>query len=172
MKLLQWLKSGITMGALMLGGCRSDAPPVFRDAPTATAALRSVLAGYSIPFDPAELTEQCKVDDSGASVDDIEAVANHYGLDAEQWLVPEQELCAGDTFPLPAIVITERDGGDKEFVNVWRRKGDQLQIMDPWAGVAWIDCAEFQRRVYVHEMDVAGTTHRGLVAVFIFGRAT
>ncbi len=180
------LKSGAALFVSTLAGCvdsgdapggiadnsdRADAPPVFRDAPTATAALRSVLAGYSIKFDTAKLTEECKVDDSGASIDDIEYVANAYGLMAEQRLFPTSDLCTRNGVQLPAIVITVRDDVVLEFVNVWRRRGSSLQIMDPWAGVSWVECSELQRRVYVHEMEISGTTHHGLVAIVILGRA-
>lgn len=196
MKFFRLLSLGTAMCVLTVGGCsemssgtelveptvgtqgdtpdnsgRSDAPPAFLDAPTSTAALRSVLAGYSIQFDSAKLTEQCKVDNSGASIDDIEVVANAYGLLAEQRLFPVDDLCTGDGVRLPSIVIAVRDGGDREFVNVWRRRGNRVQIMDPWVGVSWVDCTEFQRRVYIHEMEVSGITHRGLVAVVISGRA-
>ncbi len=160
-----------TRGDPHTDGGRLNAPPEFLNAPTATAALRSVLAGYSIQFDPAELSGQCKVADTGVSVDDIEVVANAYGLLAEQRLYPVHDLCIGDGVPLPAIVIAERDGRNREFVNVWRRRESQVQIMDPWAGVSWIECSEFQDRVFVHEMVVSGTTHRGLVAVVILGQA-
>jgi ABC-type bacteriocin/lantibiotic exporter with double-glycine peptidase domain len=129
------------------------------------------LAGYAIPFDTDELTQQCKVDASGASIDDIEAAANAYGLVAEQRLFPMTDLCMRDGVPLPAIIVTVRAGSAKEFVNVWRRRGSTLQIMDPWSGVSWVECTELQPHVYVHEMDVAGVRHRGLLAVVILRRA-
>ncbi len=181
------LRSAAATCALTLAGCsekgseapdntadnpgRTDAPPVFMDAPTATAALRSVLAGYSIKFDPVKLAEECKVDETGASVDDIEDLANAHGLVAEQRLFPTSDLCTGDGVQLPAIIITVREGANREFVNVWRRRGNRVQIMDPWVGVSWVECSELQRRAYIHEMEVSGTTHRGLVGVVIFGRA-
>ncbi|MEM7351678.1 MAG: cysteine peptidase family C39 domain-containing protein [Acidobacteriota bacterium] len=149
---------------------RTDDPPRFCDAPTATAALRSVLAGYSIKFDPSKLTEQCKVDQTGASIDDIEAVANCYGLVAEQCFFPDPDLCANDEIPLPAIFITVSNREQRDFVSVWRRAGLQFQIMDPLAGVSWVDCSELQRRIYRHEMEISGETYRGLVAVVIRGQ--
>jgi hypothetical protein len=148
---------------------RSDAPPEFRDAPTATAALRSILAGYAIPFDPEELSRQCKVDDTGASIDDVEDVANTYGLIAEQQLFAPADLCAPAGVTLPAILIVRREGGALELVNVWRRRRDEVQVMDPWSGVSWVKCATLQERAYVHEMVIDGKTHRGIVAVIIQG---
>src|SRR5262245_60569288 len=46
----------------------------------ATAALRAALGAHGIAYDAAELERACKVDDDGASIDDLEDAAIKYGL--------------------------------------------------------------------------------------------
>src|SRR5689334_8644108 len=77
--------------------------PEVRDTGTgrATAALRAVLQAHGIAFDAAALERECKVDDDGASIDDLEDVADQYGLDVRQVIVPTEHALAPEAALLP-----------------------------------------------------------------------
>ena len=139
----------------------SDLPelPEIRDTGNgrATAALRAVLQAYGIPFDAATLERECKVDDDGASIDDLEDVADKYGLDAEQLIVPREQVLMPEAKLLPAIVILDgaTDDDDRQFVVAWRLDGDRVEVMSPTEGRRWVDRAVVQKSLYVHEMAVS-----------------
>jgi ATP-binding cassette subfamily B protein len=121
----------------------------------ATAALRAALSAYGLPFDPATLERDCKVDDDGASIDDLEDAAEKYGLDATQLIVPREHVLMADAKLLPAILILDGAEESREFVLAWRIDGDRVEIMSPVDGRKWVDRAEVQRGLYLHEMPVA-----------------
>jgi ATP-binding cassette subfamily B protein len=121
----------------------------------ATAALRAALSAYGIPFDAATLERECKVDDDGASIDDLEDVADKYGLEAEQIIVPREHVLMPDARLLPAILILDGAEEAREFVLAWRLDGDRVEIMSPVDGRKWVDRADVQRGLYLHEMPVS-----------------
>ena len=120
----------------------------------ATAALRAALQAYGIPFDAATLERECKVDDDGASIDDLEDVADKYGLDVAQLIVPREHVLMPDAKLLPAILILDGAEEAREFVLAWRLDGDRVEIMSPVDGRKWVDRAEVQQGLYLHEMPV------------------
>jgi len=121
----------------------------------ATAALRAALAAYGIPFDAAELEKACEVDEDGASIDDLEDVANDkYGLEAAQIILPREHVLLAEPRTVPGIVIVEGadDPDTLDFVLVWKIDGDRVLVMDPVQGKGWVPRADLQRRIDVHEM--------------------
>ena len=121
----------------------------------ATAALRAALTAHGITFDAETLARECKVDEDGASVDDLEDVAGKYGLDARQIIVPREHVLLPEAKLLPAIVILGREEDDPElleFVLVWKIEGDRAQIMDPVAGRRWVARMDLEKRIDRHEM--------------------
>lgn len=123
----------------------------------ATAALRAALMAYGIPFDAAELERACDVDEDGASIDDLEDVANdRYGLEATQIILPAEHVLLAEPRTVPGILIVEGpEGSDTlDFVLVWKIDGDRVLVMDPVQGKGWVPRAELQKRIYVHEMTV------------------
>jgi hypothetical protein len=133
-------------------GAALDVPEI-RDPGTgrATAALRAVLQAYGIAFDAAAIEKECKVDDDGASIDDLEDVADNHGLDAEQVIVPAEHVLIPEADMLPAIVVVDGADDMQDFVVAWRLDGDRVEVMSPVEGRAWLPRAELRRRLHVHE---------------------
>lgn len=135
-----------------------DLPEVKDSGPgRATAALRAALTAYGIPFDAATLEKECEVDEDGASIDDLEDVANEkYGLDAAQTILPAEHILLAEPKILPAIAIVEGPPGSDmlDFVLLWKIDGDRVLVMDPVQGRTWIPRAELAKRIYVHEMTI------------------
>jgi hypothetical protein len=118
----------------------------------ATAALRAVLQAYGVPFDAAAIERECKVDDDGASIDDIEDVAVKYGLEAGQIILPIEHVLLAEPRVLPAIVVVDGPDDTQEFVVAWRFDGDRVQVMSPVDGRSWVPRADLQKTLHVHEM--------------------
>ncbi len=60
---------------------------------------------------------ECKVDEDGASVDDLEDVAVKYGLEAGSVIVPAEHVLLPEARMLPAIVIVDTTADDEEGVH-------------------------------------------------------
>lgn len=135
-------------------------PPEVKDTGKgrATAALRSLLQAYGIPFDAATVEQECKVDEDGASLDDVEEVAEKYGLDASQVILPPEHAFFSSM--LPAIVVVEEPDESLSFVLAWRRDGERVEIMDPAEGRRWIARSELENGLYLHDMKVDATAFR------------
>src|SRR5262245_23814953 len=120
----------------------------------ATAALRAALGAYGIAYDAAAIERECKVDDEGASIDDLEDVANKYGLEASQVILPEEHVLSPEAKMLPAIVLAEGPDDTIEFVLAWRVDGDRVAVMDPGEGRKQIGRADLEERLLVHEQAI------------------
>jgi Peptidase C39 family len=118
----------------------------------ATAALRAILEARGIPFDAASIERECKVDDDGASIDDIEDVAVKYGLEAGQIILPAEHVLLAEPSVLPAIVVVDGPDDTQDFVLAFRFDGDRVQIMSPISGRSWVPRADLQKTLHVHEM--------------------
>jgi hypothetical protein len=126
----------------------------------ATAALRAMLAAHGIAFDASAIERECKVGPGGASIDDLEDVARKQGLDATQMILPAEHVLLPDAKVLPAIVIVAGPDGKRAFTVAWRVEGARVRIMDPARGRAWVNRAELERRLHVHEMAVSADSFR------------
>jgi hypothetical protein len=137
----------------------------------ATAALRAVLKAYGIAFEAATIERECKVDDDGASLDDIEDVAVKYGIDAGTVIVPAEHVLLSQPKMLPAIVVVDAPDDEQEFVVAWRLDGDRVQIMDPREGRRWILRAELQKRLHIHAMSMPLDEYRAAIGAPDFSDA-
>ena len=137
----------------------------------ATAALRAALQAYGLPFDPATLERDCKVDEEGASLDDLEGAAGKYGLEAGLIIVPAEHLLLPEANMLPAIVIVQAPGDEEELLLVWRLDGDRVQVMSPRVGRRWLSRAELQKSLYVHETELPASVYREVMGEPAFGLA-
>jgi ATP-binding cassette subfamily B protein len=114
------------------------------------AALKSLLAGFGANVGYARLRELCRTSLDGTSIDTIETVANDFGLNAEQIMLPADHLLIPAANALPAVVVVTLPNGVTHFVVVWRRTFGWLQVMDPAVGRRWIRADAFLRDVYRH----------------------
>ena len=123
----------------------------------ATAALRAALRAYGIAFEAETIARECKVDEDGASIDDLEDVADKYGLAARQIIVPREHVLLPEAKLLPGVLIIEGAGDDDalDFVLVWKVDGDRALVMDPAAGKRWMLRSELAKRIWVHELTIA-----------------
>jgi hypothetical protein len=128
----------------------------------ATAALRAALKAYGIAFDEAAIARDCKVDDDGASIDDLEDVADAHGLAARQIIVPREHVLLPEAKLLPGLVIVAAPDDDEalDFVLVWKVEGDRALVMDPGEGKRWVPRADLAKRIWVHEMTIAAEDWR------------
>ena len=118
------------------------------------AALNAVLDGHGIRASYGRLREACQTDVDGTSIDTLEEAARRLGLDAEQVLLPAENLLLPEAKALPAIVVVRIPGGATHFVVVWSVHGPLVQAMDPGAGRRFLTRERLLRDLYEHQMPV------------------
>ncbi|MBI1849401.1 MAG: ATP-binding cassette domain-containing protein [Planctomycetes bacterium] len=124
------------------------------------ASLQCLLAGYGIRVSYGRLREICQTEIDGTSIDTLEAVAVQLGLDAEQVLLPADNLFVPDAPTLPAIAVVRLPDGMAHFVVVWNRCGRFLQIVDPGTGRRWSRCEALVDQLHQHVMPVPADAWR------------
>ncbi|WP_374089542.1 ATP-binding cassette domain-containing protein [Methylomicrobium lacus] len=118
------------------------------------ASLKALLEGYRIPVSYGRLREACQTDVDGTSIDVLEETATLLGLEAEQVMLPLDHLLLTVPDSLPAIVVTQPNGGDTHFAVFWRRCGPFVQVMDPAIGRRWLRAERFLAEIYRHSQAV------------------
>ena len=119
------------------------------------AALKCLLEGFYISASYGRLREACQTAVDGTSIEMVETVARQLGLDAEQVMLPKDDLWLPQANALPAMVVAQHPNGTNHFVIVWQRYGQWLQIMDPGVGRRWTRLEKFAREIYPHRTLVA-----------------
>jgi ABC-type bacteriocin/lantibiotic exporter with double-glycine peptidase domain len=124
------------------------------------AALAALLAGYGLgrPFE--ELRQACRTGRDGTSIDALEAVAGEMGLEAEQVVVPVDQVTVPAGGCVPCILVVTRPGGAAHFVVLWRVAAGRAQVMDPAAGRRWPAVAALEREIYRHRAVVPAAAWR------------
>lgn len=118
------------------------------------ASLKCLLEGFGIGVSYGRLREACQTGIDGTSIDTMETVANHLGLEAEQIILPVDHVLLPDSKCFPAIIVVTLPNGLTHFVVVWSHIGRMLQVMDPAVGRRWISHTAFVREIYHHVMPV------------------
>ncbi len=124
------------------------------------ASLKAVLAGFGIEAAYDQLREACHTEVDGTSIDTIEAVAQHWGLEAEQMMMPVDHLLVSPESLLPALVVLQQPQGLPHFAVVWRKIGAYLLMMDPAKGRRWVHQDRFHEELYVHRAALPAATWR------------
>jgi len=124
------------------------------------ATLKCLLEGFGIPVSYGRLREACQTDVDGTSIDTLEEIAGHLGLEAEQTVLPLDHLFLDEARALPAIVVVRFPNGLTHFVVVWRQHGPVLQLMDPASGRRWASVSTFLEEVHVHELPIPAADWR------------
>lgn len=119
------------------------------------AALQALAAGCGVALGYARLREACRTEVDGTSIDALEEIAQRVGLDAVQLMVRPAALLNPAAALLPALVVTEHEGGLLHFVVAWRRVGPFVQVMDPAIGRRWVRCDRFTDELLVHDHRMA-----------------
>jgi ABC-type bacteriocin/lantibiotic exporter with double-glycine peptidase domain len=119
------------------------------------ASLKCLLDGFGIPVNYARLREACQTDVDGTSIDTLEQIARQFGLDAEQVMLPPEDLFLAEAQALPALVVTTLPGGVTHFVVAWRAHAGFVQVMDPACGRRWLTSRAFLADVYRHRLRVS-----------------
>ncbi len=143
-------------------------PPEIRDTGRGrpTAALRAALGAYGIAYDAAEIERACKVDDeNGASIDDLEDVANKVGLDAAQVILPEEHVLSPEAKLLPAILVVEGPDESIDFVLAWKLEGDRVLVMDPAEGRKLVPRDDLEDRLYIDEQTMPASRFRAAMGM-------
>ncbi len=138
------------------------APEVIQSSATdcGVASLKSFLSGFRIQVDYEALREFCYTDVDGTSIDVIEDLAVRFGLNAQQVLVPMDNLFHPDAGALPAIIVTTLPDGANHFIVLWRSVGKWVQVMDPGQGRRWLPRERLLEQVYEHAMALPATRWR------------
>jgi ABC-type bacteriocin/lantibiotic exporter with double-glycine peptidase domain len=125
------------------------------------AAMKSVFAGMGVQIDYRRLREACQTDVDGSSIDQMENLAKQLGLDAQQMMLPQDNVFLPEAKALPSIIITVTPGGRPHFVVLWRRVGRFVQVMDPASGRNWVTLKSVLERLLVHTANVPAAGWRG-----------
>ncbi len=115
------------------------------------AALKCLFEGFRLPVSYGRLREACQTDVDGTSIDTLEEIAQRLGLEAEQNMLPLDQVFLKEADSLPALIVVQMPNGATHFVVVWRAMGPFLQIMDPGSGRRWTTIESFLGEVFVHE---------------------
>ncbi len=135
------------------------------------ASLKCLLEGFGIRVSYGRLREACQTSLDGTSIDAMETVANHLGLEAEQIMLPADHVLLGEANTLPCIVVVKLPSGTTHFVVLWRRHGGLLQVMDPATGRRWISARNFASELFEHTIEVAAADWRDFAISPDFERA-
>ncbi|HEY8086580.1 MAG TPA: cysteine peptidase family C39 domain-containing protein, partial [Polyangiaceae bacterium] len=114
------------------------------------ACMKSALAGMGLSLDYRALREACQTDVDGSSIDTLEELAKHLGLDAEQVMLPMDHVFLEEARALPAIIVTLSPGGRPHYVVLWNRVGPLVQVMDPATGRHWTTLRSLTSKLYEH----------------------
>lgn len=137
------------------------------------AALKCLLDGHGVPVSYGRLREACQTDVDGTSIDTLEVVARQLGLDAQQQMLPADQLLpdgwtrvgsVGRDHALPALVVVRHADVATHFVVVWRRLGPWLQVMDPAFGRHWVHADRLRADLVRHEATVPAAAWRAWAA--------
>ncbi|MCG8423759.1 MAG: ATP-binding cassette domain-containing protein [Proteobacteria bacterium] len=118
------------------------------------ASLKCLLEGYGIQVSYGRLREACQTDVDGTSIDTLEELAVHFGLDAEQVMIPVDHLLLPEADAFPAILVVGLANGSPHFIVLWRRMGSLVQVMDPASGRRWTTCRRLIDDIYVHTSEI------------------
>ncbi|MGH9582435.1 MAG: cysteine peptidase family C39 domain-containing protein, partial [Bryobacteraceae bacterium] len=132
------------------------------------AALKCLLEGFGRHVSYGRLREACQTGIDGTSINAIESVANRLGLEADQVMLPVEDLFLPESHSLPALVVVKLPSWLTHFVVVWRRHGRMLQVMDPACGRRWVGISEFARDIYRHTIAVGAADWREFAASIDF----
>lgn len=124
------------------------------------AALKSLLGGFGVSVSYGRLRESCQTGVDGTSIDMLEELAVRLGLDAEQSMLPRDQLLLDETQALPALVVVSLGNGNLHFVVLWKRWGHLVQVMDPALGRRWVPVNELLDQLFVHAMPVSAEAFR------------
>ena len=118
------------------------------------AALAALLNGCGIDVSYPRLREACQTDVDGTSIDTLEELAQRYGLDAEQVMLPIDFLLDARNCNLPCIAVVTLPNGLTHFVVIWRARFGGFEVMDPARGRCWMRRRELAAMLYRHELEV------------------
>jgi ATP-binding cassette subfamily B protein len=119
------------------------------------AALSALLNGCGIDVSYPRLREACQTDVDGTSIDTLEELAQRFGLDAEQIMLPSDFLLDPHNDNLPCIAVVTLPNGLTHFVVIWRAVLGWFEVMDPARGRCWMRRRELDAILYRHELEVA-----------------
>lgn len=115
-------------------------------ADSAAAALRCALGGFGLPVDEARLREACPPG-AGTALDRVEWAAQQVGFEAEQALIPVDQLLADGAEGQPALVELREEGRPGRIAVLWRQALGRYLLMDPLRGRRWLHADELSREI-------------------------
>ena len=124
------------------------------------ASLKCLLEGFGVSASYGRLREACQTDVDGTSINTVEEVARHAGLQAAQIMVPIDHVLLPEAGSLPAIAVVRRPSGETHFLVVWRRHGGLVQVMDPATGRRWPTGRQLLDELYIHSQLVPAAAWR------------
>lgn len=124
------------------------------------ASLKALLEGFGIAASYGRLREACQTSVDGTSIDTLEELMLHLGLEAEQIMLPVDHVLLPESEALPAIIVVRLPNGLTHFVVVWSCHTNWVQVMDPGAGRQWKTKQQFLRDLFLHRFPVPAPAWR------------
>lgn len=124
------------------------------------ASLKCLLESFGIHASYGRLREACQTSVDGTSIDDIEALANRLGLDAEQIMLPADHLLLDGFEALPAMLVVRSPSGMTHFVVAYSQHWGYVQVMDPAVGRRWVKKRDLLQQAFIHSYPISAETWR------------
>jgi ABC-type bacteriocin/lantibiotic exporter with double-glycine peptidase domain len=118
------------------------------------AALAALLNGCGLDVSYPRLREACQTDVDGTSIDTLEDLAQRFGLDAEQVMLPSDFVLDVRNGNLPCIAVVTLPNGLTHFVVIWRARWGGFEVMDPSRGRCLLRRDELEAVLYRHSLEV------------------
>lgn len=131
-------------------------------------ALQALLSGFNrhIPLERLRAASQTRGDP--ALLETLAGVAQAFGLDSETMLLPADHLLLAPSNLLPALIPAPSPDGSINFLILWRRLSNWVQIMDPRVGRRWMSRRELFDLLPVRTVPVPAAQWRTDTAAPIF----
>lgn len=125
------------------------------------SVLDAVLRGYGHPVPHEQLRELSESIGDLNSLETLKLSAQRYGLDAQQILLPADHLFIAEAFP--ALVIA-RSSTNVQFLVLWRRVLNWIQVLDLHLGRRWLDPGELLNTLQEQSIPISVSDWRAQAA--------
>lgn len=120
------------------------------------AALKSFLSWFGVEVGYDRLRELCQTDVDGTSIDTLEELANRFGIEVSQQMLPRDALVDTIEQLVPCLLVTRLGLAGIHFKVGWSKVAGWIQVLDPASGRRWLRPAQLSDEIYIHTHLVSG----------------